>query len=54
MVLSRQEEKKTSITCSYIEIYNEQIFDLVYIGLDSYRRTSEFIRSGKMPKKEYL
>ena len=36
-----------TLTCSYIEIYNEQIFDLVKLRLSSFPRTSGCTRSGK-------
>jgi hypothetical protein len=39
------------LTCSYIEIYNEQIFDLVPIHLLSSPRTKGFTKSEKTPEK---
>lgn len=48
------DQQAHTITCSYLEIYNEQIFDLVLEGLGSCRRTNASTRSGKTPRRGCL
>lgn len=49
-----QSQTTYQVTCSYIEIYNEQIYDLVPSLLPSYLKTKEFIRSDKITAKVFL
>lgn len=51
--LNTDKHQEYTLTCSYIEIYNEQIFDLVLVYLCSFQVIKDLIKLGRV-KKEFL